>query len=511
MTLRMRIWLLPLVSAGLFAVGIAFAVWLANGTSQVVKSLGDTRFPNLDLTTQLFHGVDKLAALYQSAAFEADLERLEQATEKRAELQQLTAGIAALEGLADTGRHLDELLSDYAGHSTRAVQIMADDGSAADPAPIIDLMQTSKETLDVALVTARADALSDFEASQHRVELGVSRSLQVLVTSALIICAVLGIISWVVIGSIWRQLGCEPRYAQTAMNSIARGDLSVPINLRAGDTTSLLAALLEMRNGLNRIVGEVRSGTDSMSGVSTQLAAGNDDLSSRTEAQSLELTRTSGNMLELTTTVEKNADSAREANKLAGSAAEIASQGGKAVSEIINTMDDIRESSNRIATIIGLIDNIAFQTNILALNAAVESARAGEHGRGFAVVASEVRTLAHSSSTAASDIGSLIKASVDQAEAASDRVTRAGETIGEAVLAVGRVTTIVEDIAHASASQAEQIREMADAVKRMDSGTQRNAEVVEQAAAAANSMQEQARLLSNLVASFTLKDQADTR
>jgi len=304
--------------------------------------------------------------------------------------------------------------------------------------------------------------------------------------------------------SIIRQLGGEPDYAMSIASDIASGNLARSITIRPGDQTSLIASIRVMRNRLAEIVGQVRAGTDTIATASGQIASGNLDLSSRTEQQASSLEETASAMEELTSTVKQNADNARQANQLAVSASEVAVAGGSVVSQVVETMGSINASSKKIVDIISVIDGIAFQTNILALNAAVEAARAGEQGRGFAVVATEVRNLAQRSASAAKEIKSLIDNSVTQVDTGSKLVAQAGSTMEDVVNSVKRVTDIVGEITSASQEQSEGIEQINLAITQMDEVTQQNAALVEEAAAAAQSMQEQANKLSEVVSVFKL-------
>jgi methyl-accepting chemotaxis protein len=303
-----------------------------------------------------------------------------------------------------------------------------------------------------------------------------------------------------------KQLGGEPGYTAKIAGSIAHGDLSIAIETAESDRGSLLVEMKEMRNSLVGIVSQVRRGTETIGTASREIAAGNIDLSSRTELQASSLEKTASAMERLTGTVKQNADNAREANQLAATASDVASKGGQVVSQVVETMGSINDSANKIVDIIGVIDGIAFQTNILALNAAVEAARAGEQGRGFAVVASEVRNLAQRSAAAAKEIKALIGDSVDKVERGSKLVGQAGVTMDEVVASVRRVTDIMSEIANASAEQSAGIEQVNHSIIEMDSMTQQNAALVEEAAAAAQSLQDQAAELARVVSIFKLTE-----
>jgi methyl-accepting chemotaxis protein len=303
-----------------------------------------------------------------------------------------------------------------------------------------------------------------------------------------------------------KQLGAEPSYTSKIATSIAEGDLSIAIDTKSSDRGSLLAEMKQMRNSLVDIVSQVRRGTQTITTASREIAAGNVDLSSRTELQASSLEKTASAMEELTSTVKQNADNAREANQLAATASDVARKGGEVVSQVVGTMGEINSSASKIADIIGVIDGIAFQTNILALNAAVEAARAGEQGRGFAVVASEVRNLAQRSAAAAKEIKTLIGDSVEKIGRGSKLVGQAGVTMEEVVDSVKRVTDIMSEIANASAEQSAGIEQVNLSIIEMDGMTQQNAALVEEAAAAFQSLQDQASELQRVVSIFKLVD-----
>ncbi|MEV4781326.1 methyl-accepting chemotaxis protein [Burkholderia sp. LMU1-1-1.1] len=363
-----------------------------------------------------------------------------------------------------------------------------------------DLAQTRTSYLAAlqAFSERQADLL-DAAAVEIREQYTSGRTLLVMLGLAAIVMGVFA--AWWITRTITKPINEAVKVAET----VSSGDLTSEIRVHSKDETGqLMNALKIMNSNLVTIVGQVRNGTDLMATASTEIAAGNQDLSSRTEEQASSLEETASSMEELTSTVKFNAENAREANALAISAAQIASRGGAVVGEVVNTMGSINDSSRKIVEIISVIDGIAFQTNILALNAAVEAARAGEQGRGFAVVASEVRNLAQRSASAAKDIKSLIHDSVEKVSQGSDLVNKAGETMSEIVTSINRVTQIMTQISHASEEQSIGIAQVNDAITQMDQVTQQNAALVEQAAAAAESMQEQSAKLADVVSVFKL-------
>jgi methyl-accepting chemotaxis protein len=328
-----------------------------------------------------------------------------------------------------------------------------------------------------------------------------TQTLQMLVGGGILAACI------AVFQALWlsRNITAPLQYAVKVAQRVAQGDLTTHIEVDSKDETgALLQALKDMNEALVRIVGEVRTGTDTIATASRQITSGNQDLSARTEQQAGSLEETASSMEQLTSTVKQNADNARQANKLAISASEVAVLGGSVVSQVVETMESINQSSKKVVDIISVIDGIAFQTNILALNAAVEAARAGEQGRGFAVVASEVRSLAQRSAAAAKEIKTLIGDSVEKVDTGAKLVDQAGSTMDEVVASVKRVTDLISEIAAASEEQRSGIEQVSQAVGHMDEVTQQNAALVEEAAAASEAMQEQALRLSQTVAVFQL-------
>ncbi len=334
-----------------------------------------------------------------------------------------------------------------------------------------------------------------------------SQELYVWVRNTSLTAIVGGILFAAFVG-IWliRTISRSLNKAVKVAQSVAKGNLTQRINVTSGDETGqLLQALKLMNDSLIDTVGRVRRGTETIGMASAEIATGNADLSSRTESQASSLEETASSMEELTSTVRQNAENARQANQLVVSASDFAVKGGQVVGQVVDTMGSIKESSKKIVDIIGVIDGIAFQTNILALNAAVEAARAGEQGRGFAVVAAEVRNLAQRSAGAAKEIKGLIGDSVEKVDAGSKLVDEAGKTMSEIVSSVKHVADIMNEITAASQEQSSGIEEVNRAIGQMDEMTQQNAALVEQAAAAAESMQEQAVQLAQAVSVFKLE------
>ncbi len=379
-----------------------------------------------------------------------------------------------------------------ADNTAQAVSIMH-----SETLPALDKLQESISALaslqKELVVASSAGIKRDIDSAFWQLEIFGALAVAVAIAAAFLITR-----------SLSRQLGGEPSYAAHVASKIAEGDLSVDIAVGVNDRTSLLFAMSAMRDSLATIVDRVRQGTDTIATAASQIATGNLDLSSRTEEQASALEQTASSMEELTSTVKQNADNAREANVLAQSASQVAVDGGVVVEQVVVMMGGINASSKKIADIIGVIDGIAFQTNILALNAAVEAARAGEQGRGFAVVAAEVRNLAQRSAAAAKEIKQLISDSVDKVDAGARLVNQAGETMQQVVASVQQVTRIIGDITSASREQTSGIEQINQAIMQMDDVTQQNAALVEQAAAAAGSMSDQAENLSTVVRLFTL-------
>ncbi|QNB06311.1 HAMP domain-containing protein [Herbaspirillum frisingense] len=433
----------------------------------------------------------------RAAANQAIKTRLEALAKQRAVFEQRMSEPQEKEQYAQFGKNLaayikvDEQLAEMAANQQYDETRVLFKGESAR------LYGAMVGNLDaIVKINASGSARADEEAT------GVFRGAQRWIGGLLLATVAIGsLLAFVVAANVARPLKEAVEIAQR----VARGDLTLRIRPAGRDETGrLMEALRAMNESLRDIVNEVRQGTDTIATASNEIARGNLDLSNRTEQQAGSLEETASAMEQLTSTVTQNADNARQANQLAATASDIASQGGEVVGQVVQTMEGITESSRRIADIISVIDGIAFQTNILALNAAVEAARAGEQGRGFAVVASEVRSLAQRSAGAAKEIKELIDDSVQKVSAGSTLVERAGSTMNEVVASVRRVTDVVAEISAATQEQSGGINEVNLAITQMDETTQQNAALVEQAAAAADSLKGQAGNLAAVVGKFKL-------
>jgi methyl-accepting chemotaxis protein len=421
-----------------------------------------------------------------------------------------TATLAKLEKMINTpiGKKLfDAMLAARApyGRARNDVISLIKEGKGDEAAnQLLHVVRPAQEEF-LASITAFTQAQTELlQQAGDKAEKEGSEAIQlsVAVTAAAIALAM--VVAYILARSLLRQLGGEPTQAQDLASAITQGDLTQRIAVAAGDRGSLMYQLSAMQQSLERLVSNVRQSSAAVSTASIEIAQGGQELSSRTEQQASALEETAATMEELGTAVRNNAESAKRADQLAQGASSVASQGGAVVGKVVATMQGISDSSRKIGEIIGVIDGIAFQTNILALNAAVEAARAGEQGRGFAVVASEVRSLAQRSAEAAKEISALIGRSVEQVEQGTLLVDQAGKTMGDIVGSVRRVSSIVGEIATACAEQSLGVQQVSEAVSQMDQATQQNAALVEESAAAAESLKEQALQLVQVVSAFKL-------
>jgi methyl-accepting chemotaxis protein len=437
------------------------------------------------------------------AAWKKELAALDEGAANLARADASDAGLAALVAKQK------KLLADVAEVMEPIATQLQD--AKMDAAAALAYGQKANESLDAARANLTAIQKSQ-QAALVAIRGEISKAAMIASIARL---ALVGITLAFFLPLMWLTLRsiCNPLDQAVAVATrIASGDLGGRVETVGSDEPArLMQALAGMQGALRGLVGQVRESSESIEAASTEVATGNADLSQRTELAAGNLQRTASSMEQLTATVRQSADSARTANQLASSAAEVAARGGNVVSQVVSTMDEIDASSKKIADIIGVIDGIAFQTNILALNAAVEAARAGEQGRGFAVVAGEVRNLAQRSAEAAREIKTLIGASVDRVESGSRLVQDAGTTMTEIVASVQRVTDIIGEISAAASEQSQGIGAINGSVTELDQMTQQNAALVEESAAAAESLKEQAKRLAAVVSKFRLAEEAGQR
>ncbi|WP_336692443.1 methyl-accepting chemotaxis protein [Delftia acidovorans] len=507
-----------------FSILIAIALSIAlYGRAQLVQAsddvayLADTRITSLLRLVEIkgsvefiFRGVRSMALMEDAgekklakAALDAQRQKIGQLMEKFREGLSTPQGIALYDNMRNARMAylplLDQFMEAAMRHDLQAVSAML--GESGEFRKRQDAFFASINDI---LAHQQVRATETAQASEDK-SLAAGRLMLSLALAALAMGALVG---WAITRRITGLLGGEPAYAAQITQEVAKGNLAVAVALRPGDTTSLLAALNSMRASLADIVSQVRHSSESIATGASQIASGNADLSARTEEQAANLEETAASMEQMTATIQQNVDTVRSASGLAQSASATAVHGGEVVHGVVSTMEDITHSSRKIEEIIGVIDAIAFQTNILALNAAVEAARAGEQGKGFAVVASEVRSLAQRCANAAKEIKGLISESVGKVAAGSRQVAEAGSTMNDIVTQTHRVAELISDIGAATQEQSQGVTQVSDAVQQLDQVTQQNASLVEESAAAADSLNRQAAQLVQLVSVFRLDESA---
>ena len=493
--------------------GAGLGLYSLDALQRKIETQANAGIPALVVAARLQEDLFRASARMRHVAIESDpqavrdeLALLRDARNARAESSQQLARLLAthrsqafLPALLEAGRAYDALEQEF----------LAAGASGQEPAwaEVLGRLTRVEDAYTGALGKLTGDLADEAREWAREAAVSYERSRNVMFVLSALAIVLAAVVAWRFSRRLRLQLGGEPDYAAHVAGRIARGDLTVQVHLQPGDQDSLLYAMSQMAGSLRQLVGEVAGGARVVADTSAQIAQGNVDLSQRTEEQACTLEETASSMEELTTTVMQNAESARKASQLALGASDVARRGGEVVGQVVATMTDITDSSRKIADIIGVIDGIAFQTNILALNASVEAARAGEQGRGFAVVASEVRNLAQRSAAAAREIKALIGDSVGKVEAGSRLVDAAGKTMEDIVGSVKGVTDLIAEIAAASQEQSSGIEQVNMAVTQMEQVVQQNASLVEEATAATESMKDQASGLLRSVARFKLGDE----
>ena len=501
--LKKKIWALPIVTIVVLLVGLGVNLRVSTTTSKLLVDLRMVDSPFLAQSQALAFNQKAVQESLTSAVATGDKKALEQAAKSAEAFKKELATLRALAGKSDLGVKMGREFDAYYSAAESAAAIMLGLRSG-DVASAVQAMQTAQQALNASLERTLGIAVEGLEANLLSSEVNLRRGLMVNLVSAATVILVIVLVSRAVVVSVLKQLGGDPVYAVSIVHRVATGDLGTPINTQAVDSNSLVSAMKSMQEKLSGLVAGIRDSTARVSSTAQAMAASNSRLSQRTQEQAASLEETAASMEELTSTVKLNADNARCANTLAKTASDVASRGSLAMGGVMQTMASIHDSSRKIGDIIGVIDGIAFQTNILALNAAVEAARAGEQGRGFAVVAAEVRSLAQRSASAAKDIKMLISASVERIENGSDQVNVASATMAEISDSVQKVAQIIQQIAGASTEQSIGIEQINQAVSHLDRLTQQNTTLVEEATAATGSLEQLAGELDHSISLFRL-------
>ena len=510
--------LAAMLYSGFFAVMVlgagvaAYAAWQVRDIGASVEALSDIRIANLITIQKIKDDVNEATLLVRDMASYTDAQKIAEGERRigviRARVNELYKGLES-RIQSGTGKKLyaemTKARGPYLELLLKAMDLASRNRNEEARAILINDLPTAQ-----AHYFAATQAYSDRQQVITQ-EMAEATEAQVKDTGAELLVFVLsvfvlgGVIAWLIVRQVKTMLGGEPAEAVRIAREIADGRLFGEIRVKAQDETSLIAVMASMRASLVDVVSKVRHASESVATGAKQIAAGNTDLSQRTEEQAANLEQTAASMEEMTSTVHHNAETVRTTSALAGQASGAAEQGGRAVGEVVQTMREISSSARKVGEIIGIIDTIAFQTNILALNAAVEAARAGEQGKGFAVVASEVRSLAQRSAQSAAEIKKLIQESVEIIEAGGVSVERAGQTIEGVVEQVRGLATLINEIGTATHEQEQGIGQVATAVSQLDQVTQQNAALVEESAAAADSLSQQAAQLLEVVGVFQLQ------
>jgi len=499
MKFRLKIWLLPLSVGAAFGAGLILTLIIGFQNNRNLDLLQTVETPFLEYLFEAERGIHQLQADFQAAAVEDDADRLKDAEKSAKEVRASLEKSRQLSGKSQLVANLSAAFEAYQTATLQATQGMLNKNASPE---MVQRMNATRKELAHQMALSREQAHVTLDQRFTDLAEAQREGLMVNALTGVLIVLGLGLGSRAIIASVWRDLGAEPADAAAVVRRVGHGDLGGRIELQPGDSNSLMANLESMQRNLTDVVTRIRSTAEVMATATTQIAHGNVDLSARITQQASALAQTASAMEALSVTVKHNHESAQHANELVGGTSAIAVKGGAVVTQVVDTMEAINASSRKIADIIGVIDGIAFQTNILALNAAVEAARAGEQGRGFAVVASEVRSLAGRSADAAKEIKTLIGNSVDSVDAGCKLVEEAGSTMSQIVDSVQHAATIMQEITQASQQQALDIDQVKQAVFEMDQATRENAASVQDAATAAQSLEQQANAVVDTVSVF---------
>jgi methyl-accepting chemotaxis protein len=503
MKFKTRIWLLPISAAMVFVIGQVVNVVVSQRTSEAMNALTTVDTPYLQALERIERQADEFRLTLQSAASEGDDSRLSEVQAVVEKVHDTLRQAATIEGKQEPSLSLLAAFDAYQTPALQATQAML---KRTDGGNAMERMQSGQTNL-INLLQAETKAAQAAVASQNeKTSQGINTSLLVNLVTGVVVLLVLGGASWFIVRSVWTDLGDEPDTLRRLASDVADGQLIVRQDQNNRPEQSLAAAMVRMASNLRETVSTIRLASDSIAAAASEISSGNQDLSQRTEQAASNLQQTASSMAQLKGTIDLSAASANVANTVARQAETAATRGGELVNQVIQSMQGIDDASRKIQEIIGVIDSIAFQTNILALNAAVEAARAGEQGRGFAVVASEVRSLAQRSAGAAKEIKELIGTSSVRVEQGSLLVKDAGSAMDEILEGVRKVASTLGEIATSSTEQSNGIGIVNEAVTQLDHMTQQNSALVEEAAAAASSLQDQALTMAQTVARFKVDE-----
>ncbi|MCA3158825.1 MAG: chemotaxis protein [Burkholderiales bacterium] len=507
MTLKQRIWIGPILAAVAFLLSLLLVMSFSARVSELISSITTEDYPRFENIVSLQNELKAMVSLIQDAVAEGDPDQMKLAESKALEVKETLKALQNLGGHHENNdvRRLIESFDHYqASANTLANAILT--GNTAAITVLLPDMQAKWKELEEAVSNAHDEAKTRVDHGFAESLDGVKMGLWATVVCGIVVMLALVISAHFTALSVWRQIGNEPEYARKIMCQIAEGDLSQKIEVAAGQGTSLLSALSDMSQGLSKIVFSVRHGAKAISEASSEIAQGNFDLSARTEQTATNLQGTAQALDHVTVTAQQGTEKAIQANSMAVQASVIAQQGSELAAQVVETMKEIEESSVKIAEISNVIESIAFQTNILALNAAVEAARAGEHGRGFAVVAAEVRNLAERCTKSAKEIAQLIDSSVSKVKSGASIVSSTGDTMSRIKSSIVSTASVIREVENAAGDQTNGISQINQSVIAIDHMTQQNSGLIEQTAAAAEGLKQQAAQLYRLTETFKLSD-----